>query len=1020
MPPTTRQLDREQLLDEVLASYLEAVRSGAAANRQQLLASHPELAAELSAFFADQDRLDCLAAPLRVLRPGPGPTRSGQMLGGYQILEEIARGGMGVVYRARQVSANRVVALKMLRAGSSASAADLQRFRVEAEAVAAFDHPNIVPIYEVGQHDGQPFFSMKLIEGGNLTQWLTAASHSPSDWGRPRTLTLAARQGDAARLTAVVARAVYHAHQRGVLHRDLKPANILLDRDGRPHVTDFGLAKRFVASPDEDTPGELTQSGAILGTPTYMAPEQAGGPRYGITTAADIYALGAILYELLTGRPPFKGATPLETLRLAAEQPPVRPGSRVPGLSRDLETVCLKCLEKEPQRRYPSALELAEDLERFLAGEPIRARPAGPARRLWRWCLRRPLVAGLSAALVLSLAGGLGLSLWKGYEAQANLEASEFERDRAEASLRKEQQAVRDALALRARAEAHERQADESFRQAHQAIKDFYNGVDIELEEVPGLQPLRRRMLRKVLAYYQEFLRQRGDDPTLLAEQADVQVLVGHIASTTGSKAEARTAYEKALATYRQLLAADPGSERLRRKVAETLHDLALVLSDLGRRTDAFASFKEARQRFEQLAEQHPKDVPVRAQLASTYESLGNLQRTAGRLGEARQNHERALGLRRQLADEQPKNPRRHNAVAGSLHNLGVLYEQQQQYRKALELFEQARALRARLASDYPRVQRYRNALATGWYSVGLMLDRTGKKPEAIKAHEQARALHEQLARDNPSVTYYRQALADNYEVLGSVYGSRAQFAEALSCRQKSAAIWRQLAAADRSSFVVQRGLGRALFGVGVEQGQLGRRTEALASYQESRAVQEKLVAAAPDNLDDRHFLSETMGNLGSTLRRLGRAEESCNVLRKAVEHSRVTFERSPQTPGYRWSLGVRYGSLAFAERAAGRPAPAAAALRKRRKLWPENGKELAYVARELSVTAAAVGAGKKELSAAEQAERKSYEDEALAVLREALRSGYRDFKTLETHASLAGLRRREEFRKVLLEFQKK
>ncbi len=367
--------------------------------------------------------------------PPDGPAGAApDRLGDYEVLGRLAEGGMGVVYRARQVSLNRVVALKMIRAGQWASAADVQRFRAEAEAAARLDHPNIVPIYEVGEHQGQPYFSMKLIEGRSLAEQM-ARQERPSP-----------RQG--ARLMATIARAVHYAHQRGILHRDLKPGNVLLSRrtgespvlpeeDRRPHlsddecvphVTDFGLARRL-----DDAAG-LTQSGAIVGTPGYMAPEQAFGKKEELSTAADVYSLGAILYELLTGRPPFQAESPLDVLLQARDTEPRRPSALEPAVPLDLETVCLKCLEKQPARRYGSAEALADDLERWLRGECVSARPAGAWERGVKWARRQPALAalvGLAAAGLLALVVGAvvvaGLtSAW--YREAARREGLEEER----------------------------------------------------------------------------------------------------------------------------------------------------------------------------------------------------------------------------------------------------------------------------------------------------------------------------------------------------------------------------------------------------------------------------------------------------------------------------------------------------------------------------------------------------------------------------------------------------------------
>ncbi len=321
---------------------------------------------------------------------GPQPGIRVRYFGDYELERVLGEGGMGIVYKARQLSLNRPVALKMIRAARFASVDEVHRFQNEAEAVARLDHPNIVPIFEVGQFEDQHYFSMKLVAGESLDKRLKDYTADPRR---------------AARLAAVTAGAIHHAHQRGILHRDLKPANILVDAEGQPHVTDFGLAKRVEGD------SELTQSGAILGTPAYMAPEQASGKRGAVTTSTDVYGLGAILFALLTGRAPFVAATVPDTLEQVRERPPDLPRKLNPRVPRDLEVICLKCLEKDPRRRYASADAFAEDLKRWLAGEPIEARPVGNAARLWMWCHRNPTVAALVglAALLLALVATVSL-----------------------------------------------------------------------------------------------------------------------------------------------------------------------------------------------------------------------------------------------------------------------------------------------------------------------------------------------------------------------------------------------------------------------------------------------------------------------------------------------------------------------------------------------------------------------------------------------------------------------------------
>lgn len=368
--------------------------------------------------------MDATARPAATAREPAGNTCT---LGDYELLEEIARGGMGVVYRARQVSLNRLVAVKVLLA--SPFTRDTQRFRREAEVAAGLSHPNIVAIYEAGEHEGQPYFSMQLIEGRSLSE---------VSGGQP----LGARR--AAELTRTIAEAVHFAHERHLLHRDLKPSNVLVDAAGIPHVADFGLAKRA------DGDADLTLAGQVLGTPNFMPPEQAQGGHGSV--AGDVYSLGAILYHLLTGRPPFVAETLPQTLRLVTESEAVSPRLLNPELSRDLETICVKCLDKDPTRRYGTAADLAEELRRYLRDEPIRARPISSAEKLVRWCQRKPgLAAALGVGLLLILIIAIGSPVAV-YRINAARKQEAALRARAEAAERATEQQLQTALGEQARA----------------------------------------------------------------------------------------------------------------------------------------------------------------------------------------------------------------------------------------------------------------------------------------------------------------------------------------------------------------------------------------------------------------------------------------------------------------------------------------------------------------------------------------------------------------------------------------
>ena len=385
--------ERSALLEELLALELELRReAGESPAPDDYLARFPDHARTVERAFVDANTVTSYTGVTTVAFPGePGagqvepapwpPPATSTVFGDYELLDEIARGGMGVVYRARQRGLSRVVALKMVLSGKFASVSEARRFRLEAELAADLDHPNIVPIYEVGLHEGRQFFSMKLVDGGSLTQEI------PRLLGDPRA---------AARLLATVARAIDYAHRHGAVHCDLKPSNILLDADGKPYVSDFGLARRMAGDSD------LTPTGAVLGTPSYMAPEQASGDRHELTAAADIYGLGAILYELLTGRPPFRAATVMETVVQVLEREPTPPGLVCPGVPRELETICLKCLEKAPRDRYASAGELADLLEQYLRGEGVDS--ASPWQNLRRWTRREPeLVARLGGLAIIAV-----------------------------------------------------------------------------------------------------------------------------------------------------------------------------------------------------------------------------------------------------------------------------------------------------------------------------------------------------------------------------------------------------------------------------------------------------------------------------------------------------------------------------------------------------------------------------------------------------------------------------------------
>jgi len=491
---------RPRLLEELLRVERELRRrAGEEPTAEEYRGRFPDYAAMVDAVFAPEPGQSARTDPTStaVFTPGQvtedadlAPGTHVRYFGDYELLLELGRGSMGVVYKARQISLNRLVALKMIRSAALASGDDLRRFHNEAEAIATLDHPHIVPILEVGSHEGQSYFSMKLIDGPSLERKLTDYASDPKA---------------AARLMTQAAQAVHHAHQRGILHRDLKPANILLDAEGQPYVSDFGLAKRV----EEDI--EMTASGAILGTPAYMAPEQASARRGAVTTASDVYGLGAVLYALLTGRAPFRSDSVAETLEQVRQLPPVSP-SRLNALTpRDLEIICLKCLEKDPRRRYASAEALAEDLWRWYRGEPIAARPVRAWERTVMWARRKPTIATLLGLLALVTSLGLGGVLWE-------WRAAVLARNNAQA---REQDALDAQAKERKQTELAERAGYESRTKALDAMQSlglaYYNQAQV-LQHSAGADRQNRalKLLQQVGELRQEtenIARQLGDDP---------------------------------------------------------------------------------------------------------------------------------------------------------------------------------------------------------------------------------------------------------------------------------------------------------------------------------------------------------------------------------------------------------------------------------------------------------------------------------------------------------------------------
>jgi predicted Ser/Thr protein kinase len=688
-----------------------------------------------------------------------GPEPDGTLVGAaglrsvqaYEVLGELGRGGMGVVYKARQAGLDRVVALKKILADQLAGPHERARFHAEAQAVARLQHPNIVQIHHVGEEDGEPFLVMEYVEGESLAQRLAAGP-------------LPAQQ--AAELVAVLARAMDHAHSRGVVHRDLKPANVLLARTdvasfqladssqtpiGKletcrhdnlvPKITDFGLAKRLDVGA-----GILTRPGALLGTPAYMAPEQAVGQTHLVGPAADLWSLGVILYEALTGRRPFQAESALETLRQVAYHEPVPPSALNQRLPRDLETITLECLRKEPRRRYGSAALLADDLDRFLSGEAIRARPVGAAERAWKWARRNPWVAGLVAAVLGTALAGTALSLHFALEAHHRAREAGAHAQQAEISAQKERQA---------REMAQKRLVQ--IEKANEILGSIFSELDPRAEVKGG--PALRVQLGERLDEAARLLEGEaiGDGLTV----ARLQHLLGSSLMGLGHFEKALPLLEKARATRERGLGPD------HRDTLSSKNDLALLYHVQGKNEMAESLHLEVLQsRQKKLRPNHPDILSSKNNLAAVYHAQRKYDRAEPLLLEVLRQREEQLG-------------KGHLQTLGSKTNLANLYLAQRKYDRAeslllevLPLFEKQRG------ADHPDILLVRNHLAT-LYQLQRKYDRA-----VPLIMEGLRLRENKLGKDHPETWRSKTNLALLYQAQRTYDKAEPLFREVLQRRE--------------------------------------------------------------------------------------------------------------------------------------------------------------------------------------------------------------------------------------------
>jgi tetratricopeptide (TPR) repeat protein len=892
------------------------------------------------------------------------PTGSLPQVPGYELLDELGRGGMGVVYRARQLGLNRIVALKMLLT-AAAGAAELTRFRREAEALGRLQHPNIVQIHEVGEHEGRPYFALEYVAGGSLDRQLAGSPQPPRE---------------AAAFLETVARAVHAAHRCGIVHRDLKPGNILLQTDSPqrhkghkentegeketslvpslcslclcgdfffPKISDFGLAKRL----DGENSG--TQTGQVLGTPSYMAPEQARGAGEDVGPSADVYALGAILYELLTGRPPFRAAAILDTLEQVRTQEPVPPRRLQPTVPRDLETICLQCLRKEPARRYASAEAVAEDLHRFLAGEPIRARPVGPAERVLKWARRRPAAAALAVVSVLAVLLGVGGAVWS----SAALGAA----------ARREHLQAEEARAQRAAAQANFRRAREAAEQVDRLLTRI--GEEL-LKQGPQVAEIRRSVLEDALRFYQGILAEQPSDPAVRFSAALAYVQVGRINQLLGRAAAVADAYGHASALLKGLADESPESPEYRQELATCYNNLGAHYKDAGRFAEAEKLYRQALGLREGLAGTYPDVASYRCDVAQSLNNLGVVLRITGRAAEAEQSLRRCLALCKALAVELPGRPDRRQALARASWNLADVLAATNRAADAEAAYREAVPLFQGLVQELPADEVHGRDLANVITNLANLLQSTGRRDEAVPYYREALAAFARPAADFPHVPRYRQDLA------------------------------------------------RAQFNLGTQLQMTGKRSEAEKAYEDARAVQERLVADYPTRTDYASNLAITLNNLAEVVRDRGALAEARGHVERAIELQRRAIAGSPQNPLYPRFLQAHHIVLAETLLRQKDHAAAAQAAEELQRLaagrWQATYDAACLVAR--CVPLAEADAGRPEADRQRLAQ--EYAGRAVALLRQAVGQGFTDADHLARDSDFASVRSRADFHQVLAELR--
>jgi serine/threonine-protein kinase len=832
----------------------------------------------------------------------------------YTLSRLHATGGIGRVWLAHDDRLGRDVALKELRPERADNPTSWSRFLKEAKVTGQLEHPGIVPVYELSRWpaDQQPFYTMRFVRGQTMAE-AVRLYHQKLAHGEAGPLDL--RQ----LLTAFVGvcNAVAYAHARGVLHRDLKPENVLLGDFGEVIVLDWGLAK--VLAEQEDHPSELlpirtatesgdeTVQGQVLGTPAYMAPEQAEGRQDLVETRTDVYGLGAILYEILSGKPPFTGDEISTLLRRVSREPVARPRERSAAAPAALEAICLKALAKRPALRYGSAKEVADEVQRWLADEPVAAYREPWLSRLARWGRRhRPwVVAGvglLVIAVVALVAGTIAIS--------------------------REQQQTQKALVSESNAR----------RRTRQALDQMSSGV-IETWLAQGklkLDPAQVKFLKDTLALYEDFAQEAGDDPAVREGVADAHRRIGTMNHKLGQTAAAADAYQQAIAHYESLVAEFPTEPRFRRELAGTRNNLGVLYFDTGKANEAEAAYRAALALRQQLVAEFPKEPQYGQDLVAGYNTLANLLSSKGRAKDAEELFQEAIAVAKGLAAEHPDDPKYRNRLALSHRNRGALLLDLNRLKEAEAEYREGIGLMKPLVAQFPTEADYRDGLARDDNGLGQTLAAAGRSSEAESHYRDAILLRKQLAADFPTLTSYRQDLADTQQNLAILCATSGRMQEAEQAFRDALAIRKELAASFPTVTQYRQELASAFNNLGVLLYQTGRPKDAEAAYREGLELARRLAAEAPTIPRYRNLVATWLFNLALLLKELDRIREAEQAYAEALALERQLTAEYPKVPFYRFKLAKVQNGLVTLFQATERPKAAEAACREAIALYAQ------------------------------------------------------------------------------------